>query len=48
MLIPDWLKLKMIRSNCPELVDAALKDLDPQQLVLFIQVRLFSREPVHA
>ena len=30
----------MIRSNCQELVDAALKDLDPQQLVLFIQVPL--------
>lgn len=37
LLIPDWLKLRMIRSNVPRLVDAALKDLEPQQLVLFIQ-----------
>jgi integrator complex subunit 1 len=37
LLIPDWLKLKMIRSSVPVLVDSALKDLDPQQLVLFIQ-----------
>ena len=36
-LIPDWLKLKMIRSDVPTLVDAALRELDPQQLVLFIQ-----------
>ena len=36
-LIPDWLKLKMIRSDVSVLVDAALQDLDPQQLVLFIQ-----------
>ena len=33
----DWLKLKMIRSSIPVLVDSALRDLDPQQLVLFIQ-----------
>ncbi len=38
ILIPDWLKLKMIRSDCPVLVDTALRELDPQQLVLFIQV----------
>ena len=37
VLIPDWLKLKMIRSEVPSLVDAALVELDPQQLVLFIQ-----------
>lgn len=37
LLIPDWLKLRMIRSNVPRLVDAALKDLEPPQLVLFIQ-----------
>ena len=37
LLIPDWLKLRMIRSNIPRLVDAALEELDPQQLVLFIQ-----------
>ena len=37
LLIQDWLKLKMIRSSIPVLVDSALRDLDPQQLVLFIQ-----------
>ena len=37
LLIPDWLKLRMIRSNVPRLVDAALEGLDPTQLVLFIQ-----------
>ncbi|XP_044017877.1 integrator complex subunit 1 isoform X2 [Aphidius gifuensis] len=37
LLIPDWLKLRMIRSNVPRLVDAALRDLKSQQLVLFIQ-----------
>lgn len=37
LLIPEWLKLRMIRSNVPRLVDAALKDLEPQQSVLFIQ-----------
>ncbi len=37
VLIPDWLKLKMIRSDVSVLVDAALIELDPQQLVLFIQ-----------
>lgn len=37
LLIPDWLKLRIIRSNIPRLVDAALRDLDPYQLVLFIQ-----------
>merc|ERR1719495_826948 len=37
LLIPDWLKLKMIRSSVSVLVDSALRDLDPQQLVLFIQ-----------
>ena len=36
-LIPDWLKLKMIRSEVPPLVDAALVELDPGKLVLFIQ-----------
>ena len=36
-LAPDWLKLKMIRSEVPPLVDAALVELDPQKLVLFIQ-----------
>ena len=37
VLIPDWLKLKMIRSDCPILVDTALRELEPHQLVLFIQ-----------
>ena len=37
LLIPDWLKLKMIRSSVPKLVDSALRELNPQQLVLFIQ-----------
>ncbi len=36
-LIPDWLKLKMIRSDSPVLVDTALRELNVQQLVLFIQ-----------
>lgn len=35
--IPDWLKLRMIRSNVARLVDAALVNLDHNQLVLFIQ-----------
>lgn len=37
LLLPDWLKLRMIRSSVDVLVDAALKDLEPNQLVLFIQ-----------
>ncbi|XP_063229314.1 integrator complex subunit 1 isoform X2 [Bacillus rossius redtenbacheri] len=37
ILIPDWLKLKMIRSTVDRLVDAALTDLEPNQLLLFIQ-----------
>ncbi|KAJ8668061.1 hypothetical protein QAD02_009724 [Eretmocerus hayati] len=37
LLIPDWLQLRIIRSNIPRLVDAALRDLAPYQLVLFIQ-----------
>ncbi|XP_026678814.1 integrator complex subunit 1 [Diaphorina citri] len=37
LLIPDWLKLRMIRSKVPRLVDAALEDLEPAQLLLFIQ-----------
>ncbi|XP_072029946.1 integrator complex subunit 1-like isoform X2 [Amphiura filiformis] len=37
LLLPDWLKLRMIRSNVSSLVDAALQDLEPAQLVLFIQ-----------
>ncbi|XP_043945691.1 integrator complex subunit 1 [Protopterus annectens] len=37
LLLPDWLKLRMIRSEVSRLVDAALQDLDPQQLLLFVQ-----------
>lgn len=37
LLIPDWLKLRMIRSHVPRLVEAALTDLEISQLILFIQ-----------
>ncbi|XP_030834653.1 integrator complex subunit 1-like [Strongylocentrotus purpuratus] len=37
LLLPDWLKLRMIRSSVDQLVIAALQDLEPAQLVLFIQ-----------
>ncbi|XP_053550643.1 integrator complex subunit 1 [Bombina bombina] len=37
LLLPDWLKLRMIRSEVPRLVDAALQDLESQQLLLFVQ-----------
>lgn len=37
LLHPDWLKLRMIRSPVDALVDTALKDLEPAQLILFIQ-----------
>ncbi|OQR71178.1 integrator complex subunit 1-like [Tropilaelaps mercedesae] len=37
LLLPDWLKLRMIRSPVEPLVDAALRDLTADQLVLFIQ-----------
>lgn len=37
LLLPDWLKLRMIRSSIERLVDAALQDLDPAQLFLFVQ-----------
>ncbi|XP_019564410.2 integrator complex subunit 1 [Aedes albopictus] len=36
-ILPDWLKLKMIRSNVDRLVDAALQGLTPDQIVLFVQ-----------
>jgi integrator complex subunit 1 len=36
-ILPDWLKLKMIRSSVERLVDAALQDLKPDQIVLFVQ-----------
>lgn len=37
LLYPDWLKLRMIRSQVDILVDTALKELEPGQLILFIQ-----------
>lgn len=37
LLVPDWLKLRMIRSDVPRLVDAAIDKLEASQLVLFIQ-----------
>ncbi|XP_031422445.1 integrator complex subunit 1 isoform X2 [Clupea harengus] len=37
LLLPDWLKLRMIRSEVARLVDAALQDLESQQLLLFVQ-----------
>ncbi|KAJ1532280.1 hypothetical protein ONE63_000894 [Megalurothrips usitatus] len=37
LLYPDWLKLRMIRSEVEVLVEAALADLEPRDLVLFIQ-----------
>ena len=36
-ILPDWLKLKMIRSSIERLVDVALQDLTPEQLILFVQ-----------
>lgn len=36
-ILPDWLKLKMIRSSVERLVDAALLDLTPDQIILFVQ-----------
>lgn len=35
--VPDWMKLRMIRSTVPKLVDAAIEKLEPPKLVLFIQ-----------
>ncbi len=36
-LFPDWIKLRLIRSNNQRLVSAASEDLDIEQLVLFVQ-----------
>lgn len=36
-ILPDWLKLKMIRSPVERLVDVAMHDLTPGQIVLFVQ-----------
>ncbi|XP_030761585.1 integrator complex subunit 1 isoform X2 [Sitophilus oryzae] len=35
--LPDWMKLRMIRSNVSTLVDAAIEKLEAPKLVLFIQ-----------
>lgn len=37
LLLPDWLKLRMIRSSAEPLIDTALQDLEPSQLLLFVQ-----------
>ncbi|XP_074651067.1 integrator complex subunit 1-like [Tubulanus polymorphus] len=37
LLLPDWLKLRLIRSATPRLVDGALQDLEASQLLLFVQ-----------
>lgn len=37
LLVPDWLKLRMIRSDVARLVNAAIEKLEASQLVLFIQ-----------
>ncbi|XP_060583813.1 integrator complex subunit 1-like [Ruditapes philippinarum] len=37
LLLPDCLKFRMIRSNVEPLIDAALQDLQPSQLLLFVQ-----------
>ena len=37
LLLPDYLKLRLLRSTDSRLVEAALKDLESAQLVLFIQ-----------
>lgn len=37
LLIPDWLKLRMIHSRVQRLVDAAMTNLEIHQLILFVQ-----------
>lgn len=37
VLFPDWIKLRMIRSNNTRLLAAASDELDVEQLVLFVQ-----------
>ncbi|KAH9505267.1 Integrator complex subunit 1 [Bulinus truncatus] len=37
LLLPDWLKLRMLRSFDERLVSAALTEVEPTQLVLFVQ-----------
>ncbi|CAG0880027.1 unnamed protein product [Cyprideis torosa] len=36
-LLPDWLKLRMIKSEVAPLIEHALRDLGPAELVLFVQ-----------
>lgn len=36
-LYPDWIKLRMIRSDNARLITAALMDIDVDQLILFVQ-----------
>ncbi|CAG5115061.1 unnamed protein product, partial [Candidula unifasciata] len=37
LLLPDWLKLRMLRSSDDRLINAALVEVEPAQLVLFVQ-----------
>ncbi|GFN78406.1 integrator complex subunit 1, partial [Plakobranchus ocellatus] len=37
LLLPDWLKLRMLRSTDERIVDAALQEVEPTQLVPLIQ-----------
>ncbi|CAG7822634.1 unnamed protein product [Allacma fusca] len=37
VLFPDWIKLRMIRSNNSRLLSSALQDLEADQLMLFVQ-----------
>lgn len=36
-LLPDWLRLKMIRSSIDRMVEVALLNITPEQLIVFIQ-----------
>lgn len=37
ILLPDWLKLKLLRSSSPILIEAGLKESDYSQLLIFVQ-----------
>jgi len=37
VILHDWLRMKMVRSGLPQLVNSALTGLVPEQLVLFMQ-----------
>lgn len=37
LLLPDWLKLRMLRSTDQRIVDSALQEVEPTQLVTLIQ-----------